>query len=512
MFGVNKDIKQHLKQLEAHLKNESPFLVDAVKGFRQLDKVALRMGLLRPDQSYANQIPWWPLISVLGTFSAGKSTFINHYLERDLQKTGNQAVDDKFSVICYAAEDESRVLPGVSLNSDPRFPFYQMADEIEKVAPDEGGRVNSYLQMKTCASEKLRGNIFIDSPGFDADEQRTSTLRITNYIIDLSDLVLIFFDARHPEPGAMHDTLKHLVSDNILHENAEKFIYILNQIDTSAREDNPEDIVASWQRALSAEGMTAGNFFTIYNQDAAVPIEDEHLRKRFERKRDKDLDAINERIQQLGVERLYRIIGALKKTATTIEHEQMPSLKQLLAQWVQGVIWRDLLLFFAVVTVFVGITAAAGYWDGLVFNPHWPAFAQSNITWLLEKPVGQISSISLLLLSAFGLHWRSRKWAARSVMKKFSATENNKDFSESLVNAFLKNTRLRHSIFRPEPVGWNRRSRKLLSRVIGDADQYIQRLNDRYTKPSGTKTNDDVLIPAEKPELTPPEDEAVENV
>lgn len=29
-------------------------------------------------------------------------------------------------------------------------------------------------------------------PGFDADSQRTSTLRLTQHIIDLSDLVLVF--------------------------------------------------------------------------------------------------------------------------------------------------------------------------------------------------------------------------------------------------------------------------------------------------------------------------------
>ncbi|MDH5573034.1 MAG: hypothetical protein OEY89_14835 [Gammaproteobacteria bacterium] len=44
---------------------------------------------------------------------------------------------------------------------------------------------------------------------------------------------------------------------------------------------------------------------------------------------------------------------------------------------------------------------------------------------------------------------------------------------------------MRHSIFRPEPVGWGRRSQKILYKVISEADQYIQRQNDLYTKPSG---------------------------
>ena len=91
-------------------------------------------------------------------------------------------------------------MPGLSLDADPRFPFYQISEQIEKVSAGEGDRINSYIQLKTCPSVHLRGKIF-DSPGFDADEQRDSTLRIADHIIDLSDLVLVFLDARHPEPA-----------------------------------------------------------------------------------------------------------------------------------------------------------------------------------------------------------------------------------------------------------------------------------------------------------------------
>ena len=136
----------------------------------------------------------WPLISVLGTFSAGKSTFLNQYLGLDLQRTGSQAVDEKFTVLHYSHDKETVILPGIALDADPRFPFYQMSSRIEDVAQGEGQRINAYLQLKTCPSDQLKGKIMIDSPGFDADSQRTATLRVAKHIIDLSDLVLIFFD------------------------------------------------------------------------------------------------------------------------------------------------------------------------------------------------------------------------------------------------------------------------------------------------------------------------------
>lgn len=194
-------LANHLADLRTYLQREQPLLAELVDDYRRLDQFAYRMRLLPPNQSFADRVSWWPLISVLGTFSAGKSTFINDYLEYSLQRTGHQAVDDKFSVICYAADGQFKTLPGSALDADPRFPFFAISKEIEQVAEGEGRRLDSYLQLKTCHCEKLKGKIFVDSPGFDADDQRTATLSIADRIIDRFDLVMVFFDAHRPEPG-----------------------------------------------------------------------------------------------------------------------------------------------------------------------------------------------------------------------------------------------------------------------------------------------------------------------
>ena len=167
------NLKARIKSLRSHLAAENPVLVSVVDHFCELDAIAYKLGILTNKQSYTTDISWWPLISVLGTFSAGKSTFINHYVETDLQKTGNQAVDDKFTVICFSSDEKVRVLPGLALDADPRFPLYQISEEIEQVAKGEGSRIDTYLQLKTCPSELIKGKIFIDSPGFDADSQRS---------------------------------------------------------------------------------------------------------------------------------------------------------------------------------------------------------------------------------------------------------------------------------------------------------------------------------------------------
>ncbi len=486
MLGAGKSIKQRLKSLEQHLQKENPVLVDAVQTYRQLDQVGRSIGLLNEEQSFATQISWWPMISVLGTFSAGKSTFINHFLGHHLQNTGNQAVDDKFTVVCYGAGHGSQALPGTALDADPRFPFYQISNELEKVAPGEGRRVDTYLQLKTCPSERLRGRIIIDSPGFDADSQRNATLRLTDHIIDLSDLVLVFFDARHPEPGAMRDTLAHLVGETIHRPDATKFVFVLNQMDTTARDDNPEEVVGAWQRALAQEGLTAGRFYCIYNPDAAVPIEDEALRKRYEHKRDHDLAEIHQRIQTVGVERGYRITGTLEKLAHRIQEEVIPRLRIYTTHWRKLVLWGDAILATVFMLTGIVITNILGFWDGLKWiTPGWWQGSANNIAW---------TAIALAFAAGlFGyLHFKLRRIAAGRVVKRIASNFAPGLERERMQQAFILNTRPWHSIFRKTPVGWHNRSRRHLQAVIAEANRYVQKLNDEFTDPSGE------LVPREQ--------------
>ncbi len=501
-------IESRLQHLESHLEQENPVLLRAVRSFRTLDRVAYRMGLLERHRSFAQQIAWWPLISLLGTFSSGKSTFINHYLDYKLQRTGNQAVDDKFTVICYSKEREAHSLPGVALDSDPRFPFYRISNEIEKVAKGEGERIDSYLQLKTCPSEQLRGKILIDSPGFDADAQRTATLRITDHIMDLADLVLVLFDARHPEPGAMQDTLQHLVTDTMNRADAGKFLYILNQIDTAAREDNPEEVVAAWQRALGERGLTAGRFFTIYNPGAAVPIENEALRRRFESKRDADLAEIHGRMRQVEIERAYRIVGSLEKTARDIEERMVPTIKRTIEHWRRRVLIGDALVFGTLLVALIATSVKLGWWQGLHFAPSW-------LDALLGSPLAMYASAGAAAVLVIGLHYLVRIGAARSLKALVARLERSVDARGSLQLAFARNTRPWCSIFAGAPAGWGRRSRKRLAGVLEDADGYVQTLNDKFTNPSGedlrraTLESTQVPLAHETPER-PPEPVATE--
>jgi len=456
--------KERYTKLKQHLKEENPVLLDVIEAYEQLDHVAHSLGFLDIEESYTANISWWPLISILGTFSAGKSTFINEYLGQKVQQSGNQAVDDKFTVICYGNNERVTTLPGLALDADPRFPFYNISEEVEKVEKGEGSRVNLYLQLKTVKSEPIKGEILIDSPGFDADSQRDAILRITSHIIDMSDLVLIFFDARHPEPGAMRDTLEHLVGKTVRHRDGDKILYILNQIDTTAKEDNLEDVIGSWQRALSQKGLISGNFFAIYSEEAMNPIDDPAVAERLKRKRDEDLAEILTRMEGVKVERAYRISKALEDFAKEIVHDKLPKLQSSLVRWGRRVLFVDM------VTVAL-LSVGAG------------ALISSGIVPTTPVAMSVLGGTLLLLLVA--IHFNVRKWMAHFEIKRWRKKD------ASIAHAIAHNTRWYRSILRSWRKGWSQRATEKLEDVMEYSRRAIRKLNDQFVSPAGQEKEEE---------------------
>ncbi|UJP04375.1 MAG: dynamin family protein [Nitrosomonas sp.] len=479
MSYSSTQINKYLKSLQKHLADEhpdNPTLANAVRSFRKMDYVGHSMGLLSKDESYATCVTWWPMVAVLGTFSAGKSTFINTYLDTQLQRTGNQAVDDKFTVICFSRLNEAKTLPGIALDADPRFPFFQISRSIEEISATGQERIDAYLQLKTCPSENLRGKILIDSPGFDADNQRASTLRLTQHIINLSDLVLVFFDARHPEPKAMQDTLAYLVSASVNRADANKFLYILNQIDVTAQEDNPEEVVSAWQRSLAEVGLISGRFYRIYNPSAAVPIANPHIRERFEKKREEDMADINARIRQIEVERSYRIVGKLEQTAKDIKNRVVTKLNDMLNQWKNKVMLFDGIVFGLLGIIAGGLFTMTESWGTL------KAFPDE----LLQGETSAVVIAAFLLIAVIYTHFTVRRTVANHLLKKLAVElGKDEDTYKQYMRAFNKSTAAYRPMFLSGPSGWNDVTEQTLDEIINEANDYIQALNDQFTNPSG---------------------------
>lgn len=478
-------LARHLNELQDYLRQEQPELAELVDEYRQLDQIAYRMGLLKRSQSYADRVSWWPLIAVLGTFSAGKSTFINDYLEFDLQRTGHQAVDDKFSVICYALDGHSRTLPGTALDADPRFPFYSVGKEIEAEAAGEGRKLDSYLQLKTCPCEKLKGKILVDSPGFDADDQRTATLRIADRIIERSDLVMVFFDAHKPEPGAIRDTLEHLVERAVERHDATKFVYILNQIDVTADENNLEDVVAAWQRALAQKGLTAGRFYRVFSLTACTHIENEEAARRLIDWREQDVADLEKRLDDVETQRIYRVADSLRHYCTHIEEQIVPELKERMSSWRRFVLSADLAVLATYLVILILVLLFTGSWKGFDYVP--ADFVSTILgSTILKSLIGTFVIGSLLIF-----HYGFRRFAQQRYRPAVDE-QATQDFDVTSVDrAFLKSTGGLRSLFLVSPSGWHMFSRRRLSNIYFRVGAFIKQLNDRHIQPDGNWQDDD---------------------
>ncbi len=470
-------VARQLTHLSERLHEENPVLEGIVDQFGELDRIGYRAGLLNAEEeSYAFTISWWPMIAVLGTFSAGKSTFINEFVGMQVQRSGSQAVDDRFTVLSYGSGDRVKELPGLALDGDPRFPFYRVSHEIERLGNGAGRTVDHFLAMKTVPSERLQGRILIDSPGFDADEQRATILQLTDHIIDLSDLVLVFFDARHPEPGAMRDTLEHLVNRVAARSDFTKLVFILNMIDTTWREDNLEEVVSAWQRAVVREGNTTGRFYRIYNESAAMEIADEKVKARYQRKASRDREEIHAKIAEISSSRSYRIVGTLQAIAESIEMDTLPALRNAMGRWRKGVMWADAVLM-GIVLVAVAVAGStlngglAGWLDGTMMES------------VQQRPVvsGIVSGALLALL--FGIHFMNRNWMARKIARSLPT----ESASGNWRGAFLKNTVFWRSVLRSTPTGLGKKQVAHLHRLREQAEAFVQRLNNAFMETGKSK-------------------------
>ncbi len=452
-------LQERYERLKQHLSEENPLLLDITDKYIVLDKIGHKTGLLAPNESYTSHISWWPLISVLGTFSAGKSTFINDFIGQKVQTSGNQAVDDKFTALCYGKNNEPTTLPGMALDADPRFPFYNISEEVNTVQEGEGDRVNQYLQLKTVKSDALKGKILIDSPGFDADSQRDTILRLTSHIIDMSDLVLIFFDARHPEPGAMRDTLDQLVKSAMGHTDADKVLYVLNQIDTTAQEDNLEDVIGAWQRAMAQKGLISGSFYTIFNEKSMSHIDDEAVKERLTKKKDADMARIMSRIEKVETERAYRIVRALEDIAKRLKDEKIVTLHQELQFWSRNVTWSNV----AVAALLVG---SLGY-----FEIQTELLSVSNT--ILTLALGGTALVALYA------NFSIRRFMSNRAAKRYEEKD------PDMARAIRHNTKWWKPIFGPTMKNWGKKDKSSLEQLIDQSKLTIQGLNDQFISPSG---------------------------
>ena len=190
-------------------------------------------------------------------------------------------------------------------------------------------------------------------------------------------------------------------------------------------------------------------------------------------------DAINIRIEQVGVERAYRIVGMLEQTAQMLKQDVVERLQRFKESWRRKVLWLDGIVLAAAVIAFFTLTIWGGYWAGGSLSlPFWDLVTLNEL-YFLRGDWPYFWRLPVTSTSAFA-HGRPRKISARLL-----AEVKDSDLHPNYQSAFRKSARWWRSIFCPNPAGWGRRTAARLEKVLDDSNAYIEKLNDKYTNPSG---------------------------
>ncbi len=195
---------------------------DRIRGFYSdpLAPLAKQFMFRRPPTVGELQRP--PQVLLLGNHSSGKSTFVNHLLGMDVQKTGVAPTDDGFSIITYSEVAADR--DGPSVVSNPDLPYEGLRHF--------GDQLVSHVRLKLRPAELLRKVTLIDSPGMidEAKEENGRGFDFTaavRWFAERADLVLVFFDP--DKPGTTGETLQ--VFKQALNGIDHKLLIILNKMD-----------------------------------------------------------------------------------------------------------------------------------------------------------------------------------------------------------------------------------------------------------------------------------------
>jgi len=446
---TEKIVSKYLLNLEKHFANDNPVLLKAAKLFHELDQIEYELGLIETDETTACKQSWWPIISLIGGSSTAKSRFINSYLGSDQLLSGVQASSHKFTVLLHNIQANSLTLPGTALDVDPRYPFYQISRKIEQQQEGEGKRINSYLELKTVHSERLKGKVFIDAPDLSTVLTVPVVSLLTRHSIEHSDLVLVFTDAFDVENSLVDDLIQNIIA----HQDSNKFIYLIDERPAVLNSTSNNEIISIWQRKLSELGIHTGQFIVLPNRQSDInPQTPAYFAE------------IDQRLDNVGHDRTYRILDALEKNIREIENVVVPEVKKAIEIWKERSNITSLIIlgFIATLSVFAEIQIGV-------------------LEFLIDPIIGPII-LAVLIAIMIPVHLLISRLQAKLIVNKLNAVQKKLHLLENLSSIFEKNLTFTRMILPlTEPVGWNKKTRARLAQLSDKNKELVQALNDDFS-------------------------------
>ncbi len=152
-----------------------------------------------------------------------------------------------------------------------------------------------------------------------------------------------------------------------------------------------------------------------------------------------------QKIESGDEDELEKMQQQLASVSSQFDEDVISTLQKWRNRWMLQVMLFDLLVI-ALLTI---VPAGLLYWQG-AWQPQQLASQLSQLFY--ERPLFMFTVIFLLLAVFLFLHFSLRKMLAMQILKRL----NNRVANFNLAKAFIKNTRIHHSIFRPDIVGYHR--------------------------------------------------------
>ena len=170
-------------------------------------------------------------VLMIGNHSAGKSSFINWYVEEHVQKTGVAIETQGFSFITSGRKRES-LTGNATLHLYPHF---------EPLRQIKG--VTDYLTTEISTSKQKRFSLvtFVDTPGL-VDGDMKYPFDVNKSILwlgDLADLIFVFFD---PIGQALCKRTLNIVEE-LNHKHAERMRFYLSKADEAGHESDRQRVM-----------------------------------------------------------------------------------------------------------------------------------------------------------------------------------------------------------------------------------------------------------------------------
>jgi len=433
---AEKQVSKHLINIEKHFSASNPVLQQAGKTFHELDQLEFDLGLIDENESTVRKSSWWPIVSLMGGFSSAKSEFVNRYLNTSLHTSHH-----KFTVHQHTPQTTNATLPGTALDADHRLPFYQISHKIEQIEKGEGSKVNAYLELKTVSSDKLKGKLFIDTPILNASQDTLVTPMLSQHILNMSDLVLVFTDLFEATPELIKDSVDEIIKQ----QDTNKFIYVIDHSEINLDTNKTNEIIASWQRRLAELGIHTGQFIVL--SDSPDSIND-----------------IDQRLANIDNDRSYRVLHSLEKSIRDINDIYLPEVESHLRIWKDRINMTTLIIlgFFITLLLFAEITM--------------------GVVQILFDPI--IGPIFLLIVIGFLIptHLIVARVHAKLIINQLHEKQNKLNVSENLAGLFERSlTFWRILLPINEPVGKNKKTRARIKILVEKTKDLVQALNDQFS-------------------------------